>query len=417
MDRLVAELGQGKNAVCILSRPLLEGSFLDKLRDRLHVRGLTDFRRLRPDRRSADLADLVRRGWNWEDECFEPSPAEDGLKALRAAFDGHRGWLSFAALVELDELSSEVQARLADDLRRWAKFPGRRQGREPSGLVFLCPVSPLFPAVPADEGLGVHQWWGQADLVDHQWAFKRSAAGRFDSGRPAEDLTDRWWLQALCRALCLDDFELMGDFMAAKPQDLEAVKAVLGRHRFQETARRRASKAVELKLRPRLTEEASAPPTKLEERRLWAEGLLSGAYRAFSSFPHPVLLDDEQLLRAVRLGQRDIFLPLVDQVHFLLCQGLEQCLGPGLWEKYEADPDKRDYILSEITPLAYFIKYNLQTVQYKYRNLLYKAEELAFKWRNLRNLIAHNNYVSYEELNKAIQCYFAFIESLSVFED
>jgi hypothetical protein len=281
----------------------------------------------------------------------------------------------------------------------WARFSqqSRTTGQNPIGLCFLILVSPTFPKFSSDLLLTIHHWWAQTDIVDHQWALNH-----FLAINPSQSLAQEWWLKGICRGIAYDDLSMMELLIENSPFNFDQIKALIQRHPlFGISKGLKLSSVLPNRVINPLSLTLPNPPDRDTERILWANGLFS--YNPHN-FPHPVIMNDEQLSRCISMGQRQVFLPLIDHVQSILCNTIEDLFGAGVWEYYEKDISRRSSIVAEISPLAFFVK---NTLPRQWPNSCDRTAvtELAFAWRKIRHSIAHNNMLDFDDLKVAFERY------------
>lgn len=402
VDRIHQDLSGGKNVVCVLPKPHLDDDFTPALGEQFYNN--SQGRLVRLDAANypgiVDLVSFLNLGWNWGGEGADPDEFADTLEALWHYF-AQEPYLKFAAVTGLDQLPEDVQARIAENVSEWARFSrqSRTAGQDPLGLRFLILASPAFPSFSSDLFLTVHHWWAQTDIVDHQWALSRLLAAN-----PAQSLAQDWWLKAVCRALGYDDLSMIKLIIDDPPFDFDQIKALIRRHPLFSVSRTVKFQNAQF-LQP-LSLALPSPPDRNPERALWAAGLFSYGPHYF---PHPVIMDDDQLKFCISLGQRQVFLPLVDHVQSMLCKTIEDLFGDGVWDFYEKDSSQRSSIVAEISPLAYFVKNILP--RHKWPNLRKRTAliDLASAWREIRHIIAHNKMLDFNQLEVAFEQYNACI--------
>jgi hypothetical protein len=425
-DDLIA----GRNVVCVLPKPLLADDPVQALSETLQRDGHGHIKRVQagdPAEGTAEgtaggtagdpavgtaegtaggpscLASLLKAAWNWDhldlDEGFLESASLSDL-FLAAAKDDR---LSFLALSHPDSLP-------ADDLKAWAALSKKHgsPGGGPSGLRLLVLASPLLPLPAKDDHLKIHHWWARADDADNQLVLNELYE---ELGIDESRLTLFWWLKSLGQGFCHDDFVLMGLILESKPKTIDGLIETLARHPLHPVAK---------DYRERVAAQPPQPPLRLGERpplptngllkELWAEGLILG--RSGSTL-HPLLMSDQQLLKAVATSQRRVLMPLVDYMLSLLVTCVEKAFGPSVWEHYEPNEDERSRLLLEIGPLAFFIQNRLLAGQVFPESLKAPAVALGHSWRYIRNTLAHNGIVKYQSLEEAFDDYRKFCEAIS----
>jgi hypothetical protein len=408
IDKIYNDLLSAKNVLCILPKPLLSNSFLPEISNTLYVNYGLDLKELHcdPDNNHiTDLFTLFKEYWDWDMENLDLSFLDSGEDDLNILYDSMAKdkRLKLVAITGLDDLSEDIRKNFANDITAWSNLTHQSQKilSTPAGIRFLLLVSPLFPTVRTDLFMSVHHFWGQINFIDHHWIFDR-----YLEETPISNLTEFWWYRALCKGLCCEDITLMEMILSHKPKNIDDVINLLQSHPLYDIGQQ-FQKGYNGSVSPTSLISIIKPPlpTRPLERQLWAEGLLS----ANSSINiHPVIMDRDYLTKTIALAQREVFLPLVDHVHYILCYIIEKLYGEGCWVN-EKNEETREDVLSEISPLAFFIKHKLPGDDPQ--KLLMK--ELAFSWRFIRHKIAHNSIVIYADLEKAFGYYSAFVNKFN----
>ncbi|MDR1036609.1 MAG: hypothetical protein LBT40_08580 [Deltaproteobacteria bacterium] len=328
---------------------------------------------------------------------------DGGLHALYDSFLTGRDGLRFLGVEGLDALPEELRAATAMDVSRWASVARERPGPagKPGGLRIALAVAPSFGQVKSDLFLAVHAFWAAVTRNDQDWAFNR-----LYNEHPSEDPAVYLFLKALCLAICQEDFELMERIVARSPATLRDAYAIVQAHPLRRVAERlpRAREAASARSEPPAFNHGRPPkrPVAPEEAELWSEGLMAAVGSAGA---HPSLMRYEELERAVASSQRELFLPLVDYVHSLVVSAVERGHGPGVWAANVREEEERNEILTEISPLAFFIKRRIQPKGDFDHHARECALECAFAWRRIRHSTAHNRMASIELIRSAISNY------------
>jgi hypothetical protein len=116
-------------------------------------------------------------------------------------------------------------------------------------------------------------------------------------------------------------------------------------------------------------------------------------------------MDDDQMKRCLSVGQRQVFLPLVDHVQSMLRQTIEDLFGDGVWNFYVPDESQRTSIAAEISSLAFFAETALPREKWPNSNERKALVDLAFAWRKVRHTIAHNKMLDFSQFELACNRY------------
>jgi hypothetical protein len=107
----------------------------------------------------------------------------------------------------------------------------------------------------------------------------------------------------------------------------------------------------------------------------------------------------------INAGQRAVFSPLISDIHGMISLFLEKKLGPGVWEHYEQVEISRMSYQSELGPLAFFLKEKIRPAAVLKLNVINNLVDLAFAWREIRNISAHSKMVGFASLEKGVMFY------------
>jgi hypothetical protein len=313
------------------------------------------------------------------------------------------GGLRFLALQGLGDLGRRAQEALAGGVSEWASAT-RQSAAAPwarGGLRLVLAVPPVFGEIRGDLFLPVHAFWASISRTDLDWAFDRHYGEH-----PSEDPAEYLHLKALCLALCGEDFALMERLVSRRPGTLRDACGIMQagpRREASGLARARSADAAE----PPALNQGRPPkrPSSVDELELWSEGLLSAVG---NSRLHPSVLEYPVLEKAVAAAQRELFLPLVDYVHSLLVAAVERAWGAGVWQELEPDAEARADVLSEISPLAFFIKRKVGRNEAFTGHARETALSCAFSWRRIRHSTAHNRLAHLDLIREAVADYERF---------
>ncbi|MDR2353672.1 MAG: hypothetical protein LBF22_11090 [Deltaproteobacteria bacterium] len=309
-------------------------------------------------------------------------------------------YLKVWAFCGLETLNSADQVLASQELLQIAQTTSRNSKERICGPRFLAMVSPLFPAIPETKGLTVINWWGNITPADQEYLFQTIIESRGENITP----TLYWWLKALCFSIGGNDPLLLTELIKKAPVSLEEIKAILEEHPFWQYPEAKANFQGIFLFRG-LSPYLGNPPQDIHFRSLWAKGLLAPQRYGFL---HPVtfLNDDITLIKNISQGQREVFFPLIDQVHAAICYRVETIMGAGIWELYL--PMEGDYTQNqntgdpqdEIGPLAYFLCYKLKGKKNADREI-HDLSYLANCWRIVRVNAAHSKVISFNILEEA----------------
>jgi hypothetical protein len=195
-----------------------------------------------------------------------------------------------------------------------------------------------------------------------------------------------------------------------RPKNIDDLIAILNDHPLQDIAKKYKASYDYARIFPVLSSSLKPHlPYQKEDLDLWTEGLLtvkSGMH------PHPLILDEDELTKIIAFSQREVFLPLVDHVHHLISWTIEKAFGQGIWEHLEPNADLRNEVLAEISPLAFFLKNKVKKTGFFNSYARNITIELAFKWRDIRHTVSHNNMLSYVSLKNAFNLYSDFVDKV-----
>ncbi len=207
-----------------------------------------------------------------------------------------------------------------------------------------------------------------------------------------------FWLYALCRSLAGMDPIFACPLVQALPRTMEEIQALLESHPAAALAERFKSDV------HRIEEQRhcftglwpAQPPTPLAEK-LWRVGLYNLNCHGRPCL-HPVALAvckrSKTLERMVVRGQIQVYLPLVQEVHHFLLDVLGNLL-----------PDWQQNIGSGYEGYRWDIGPLVACLQSSVRCCPPELVTLARLWRDVRNLMAHNQFLSFDLAITACRAY------------
>jgi hypothetical protein len=357
------------------------------------------------------LAAILKAVSGWEERGLSGASLESATLAELFEASANDDRVRYLVLPDLESgRSADEQEALAAELIAWADLCGTRKPAcgEATGLRLLCLVSPMFPLMHEEPHLSTRHWWAQTDAVDNQVIFADLAESH---GLDESRLADYWWLKALCQGFCHDDFILMSLILERGPRTMADIIQTLARHPLHPAAQRfRQPVAAQPVLQPLRMGERPPLPSSGLYRELWSEGLL---LITPTSILHPLLMDEEALSKAIGASQRQVFLPLVDYMLSFLLGALEAYFDPYVWSQYEPDEERRSALITEISPLAFFITNKLPLTAHFDEDAKMTSTVFAHCWRKIRNTVAHNKIIKYEDLYEAFKVYNVYFDLTS----
>lgn len=287
-----------------------------------------------------------------------------------------QNWMAF--LADLDLSTKQALDRGAQELR-WkviAVLPGSS--------------APYRP----DMGIKKIVWWGFIHSSDMEYAAEQFFAPVLEP----EDRSSYYWLYSLCRGLASSDPMLAEWLVNDMPLDLDDVGQLMSKHPLFSTARLFKNVIARMDGKPPLHFSRTTPPEKGDEAELWKHGLYVIDCFGNPSL-HPAALAAasrlQSLERRIVLGQMQVYLPIVQEVHGFLCRSLRRCCGSD-WNKHARD--RFTTINDEIGALPAYMRAELSG----YPPLLY---DLAAIWREMRNTVAHNHMITSSMANDGVNLY------------
>lgn len=261
-------------------------------------------------------------------------------------------------------------------------------------LLLLLPGMTGF-SPQGDVLMHIEECWGWFKACDLEYAIEKHLS-RY-RGNPA----DYHWLYALCLGLARMDPELAGCLADAMPREMEDITEILREHRAHALA---------------MEDKESVDALARDNRLLtgfWPDRPVTGAADAcwrlglynLDCYGHPCIHPaalaahklSKTLEQQVVLGQIQLYLPLVQKVHHLVLRKVQ--------EIKQRDPQAcegfSDNCTYDIGPLVHF----LHTKRGYYSPELL---ELGSLWRKVRNSLAHNCFLSYEDAVSAYEAYESF---------
>lgn len=326
----------------------------------------------------------------------EPVPPVNDLLRLDAA--DRYILLEFAPSLSSEERQDWME--FLEDLDRSTKQALDRGTQELLWKVIAVLPGSSAPYRP-DMGIRKFMWWGRLHSSDMEYATEQFFAPVLEP----EDRASYYWLYALCRGLASSDPMLAKWIVDEIPLNLDDVSQLMSRHPLFPTASRFKAVIARMDGKPSPCISRTAPPEKGDEAELWKNGLY--LIDCFGNPKlHPVTLAAasrlQSLERRIVLGQMQVYLPIVQEVHGFLCRCLRRCCGSD-WNRHARD--RFTTINDEIGALPTYMKTELSG----YPPLLY---DLAAIWREMRNTVAHNHMITCSVANDGVNLYRALVSSV-----
>jgi hypothetical protein len=330
-------------------------------------------------------------------------------KNIQSFFSPENGHYSVICVTGLDSWSEAAQKNAARELSELVNYTREqnRKNRRAEGRRFLVMVSPLFPLPPEGDGLSVMNWWGVTSPADHEYFFEECV----NESKREHTQDVYWWLKSICFAVGGDDPDLIRNIVETVPLTLNDIEKILLNHPLAKNKKLQDSYFRHLLFRT-LSPDPGKPPSALRERQLWSQGLLApNRYGLY----HPVMLtcDVVALEKTLAMGQREVFFPLVDQVHAFISFIVEEKIGT-LDYLLRNDPNQesnREKMQMEISVLNYILIHQLRYTPQDFPELQ-NLINLGTLWTRIRHINAHVRMLPYEELKNAISSYDHMYQSL-----
>ncbi|MBU0553713.1 hypothetical protein KKF91_12170 [Myxococcota bacterium] len=294
--------------------------------------------------------------------------------------------------------------------REWQRLLARAgalaQSREgPQPFLIIALASPRTPIPSENVKLARFPWWGVLSQIDIDQVVEEKLRAN-----PPERSADHYWLRALCRGLAGSQPRIAHELLDRNPK---TVKEVLDLLRPRELIGGNEEESLEIPQYKKkfsfLGEAMSPPPTQPDRLRLWDDGWLDwepeyGMRLNVYALAHRD--QAEKIERRLWQGQSKILLPLVEQVRHLIVGKLRKKFGDDWSHEIisKIERAEREALETEIGPLAYHLRRSTKHVknaalQHTLRDLANVAE----RWRDLRNELAHVKVVEHEALLSALE--------------
>lgn len=390
LDQVVRALSNGQHVILRLPKHVIEQRPLESLNQRLA---------------EADLGSITR---HWISDEVEPSRAlaratrfEDEEAPLSVLLENQSPPSNFIALLGLPNEEEPYHREWRRLLKRAGENAQNYKERAQPPFLIIAVASPRMP-VPDENVRLVHfSWWGVLSQIDIDQVVEEDLRAS-----PPERSADHYWLRALCRGLAGTQPKLARQLLERNPKTLQQLLDFL---RPPDPVSEEVEESFQIPSYKKkftfLGEAMNPPPTQAARLRLWDDGWLDWEAEYGMRLNVYALAHRDQgnkIERRLWQGQSKILLPLVEQVRHLIVNKLRKKYGVDDWSyqivKKVKEAQEREALETEIGPLAYHLRRAS-----KQRGALRDLANVAEKWRDLRNELAHMNVVKYEALLSALE--------------
>lgn len=348
------------------------------------------------------------------------------LETIQAVDQGPTPIEQIVATFELDDVWSPCQllrdsvlpcrtlaidglAALGHEAQRdWSEFLGEiiRETRviDSAASRLVCVLSPMVALPPGNSHFSVVSWWGWLSHSDTEIAIQREMRGGH-SDNPTEAL----WTACLCRACAPIRPEIVPQLAAETPRTFGAIMDLLKR----EVRGADSLGSIETRKDYDIVPVYVAPPAPAtSDAGLWECGTLDWHDThglVWMALGHPCQLQQRKWLEAAMTrGQRETLLPVVERVRSAIDSWLESLHG----ENWDADLDYGDgsYDVERREGIQGLFNLVLE-MRRSGAHVPQAALDALYKWKKIRNSLAHNSIVSFECLEEAVATYERFCQT------
>lgn len=269
-------------------------------------------------------------------------------------------------------------------------------------------IAPADRKIPSqDIGLKVFLWWGRLHNSDVEYAIEDAFRNSFGLETKKKTL-DYWWLYPVCKGISRSDPDLVEMVYRNAPQGMDDLMVVLSEHELNTEENGNLVKAFLDLDNSRYKLTLNALPQGLAAK-LWHKGILDLTFQGDITL-HPAALlaagYKNKLEKLIVQGQMQFFLPLVQEVHTLLWNKVEEYWGGNLEDLIPKD-ENLDSARDEIGPFYALLGYLYHEKSKSIPHVLLSAVK---RWRQLRNDIAHIKILSRQTIDDALTSYEEILE-------
>jgi len=287
----------------------------------------------------------------------------------------------------------------------WSNFLGevvhetKVLGRAPTRFVAI--LSPQVPPPANDTHVAILNWWGRLSHGDVEGAILSEARGI----RP-DSTTELLWFECLAKAFALTRPDLVPVLAEIAPHTIDEIRDLLS----GTIGLSAVGSEFLFDYDPGLVPTFTAPPAPATPAsHAWDCGLLDWTVSQgvvwMGDGPTPAKGNLSWIDQALARGQRDTLLPVVERVRAAIDRWIAASFGPE-WDKGLAystgdyETERREGILG---------LFNLaRELDNSGRSVPRAAFDVMHKWKRIRNELAHNSSVTYDQLDEAVSHYSRF---------
>jgi len=361
------------------------------------------------------LADEGLGSIEWLD--VSPNVHENPLEALIKALNLGRMPASFDALLGSDTVPFRFMGLLGiekGDMRRQRMFADllMRAGDHAQSCIhppylIIALTSPIFEPPPQNVRLVCHSWWGVINQLDIDCVTVKTLSA-FHQGRT----TEYYWAMSLVRGIAPTDPRLVELLIETLPRTLNALLEQLKEYARDLPSINCTGLAIGTATRS-ISFRKPLPPSNGKECTLWSQGLLDWCNGKGTMLHAAVLATVGNMIeieKRVLLGQQEVIFPLVERVRQAIVAWFNREFG-NTWIDQVArnlkDDQQKDSMICEIGPLCHHI-FTPPIFRHAHADILTK---LAWRWKEIRNDLAHGKVIDYDTLDWGLSLYEEFEEN------
>jgi len=264
---------------------------------------------------------------------------------------------------------------------------------------FIIIAKPTDQLPDRNVRLDIHPWWGVLGQLDVDLTVEDQL-----HCYPPQGVAEEIWLRSLCKGIARGNPCLAMKLIESSPMNLQEIECVL--EQVSDFGISSVIMSDGVQPERTLQHQTSPPPCSEQDKTMWEHDVISWV-KGYGLVQNLGFIHkdkkQEEIMRRIWIGEVELLMPIIESVRFNVVTWLDSFIGKKWPEQLLCDDQKIESLTSEIGPLSYALNSANRIKKLFIPQQIVQALDL---WKGVRNLLAHSNYVEYDQIKKAVDMYF-----------